>query len=782
MGVSLLNLYELKNLSHLRADYRLVTVDGFIGRNSDVAEDKLRSLTEQIAYAEHIPIAIVTGGASPVLAVPASHVLTTLEYQLTPEVVTLHPQDECKVLRLTDTGDEARRVGESFLKFYLRQPLRDDPSLWSAGANCFLEKQPINAHDSSRRIDVYRGFAFGFRWLDDKLYAVLNPATRYVESDWLTRSIAPERLREMRLRRCLYHFGQQWYPVQVLEVTQQSIRAATFPDRSGETTNVFDYTQKAWRGAGLSWIANLDPESPAILYRGSNRKQRNGAASLCKLTVHVDDPRLIAMRIKPGLPPEPRFSTTADAAQFLSGRAKLQDIPIYLERKALRRRLTAYRIPSLEFGHGKRLDVVGMDGLRELGRSRMELLCDRDAGFAVTGPMSRQYLIVPKTLARAIVDDFSQRVAHEVRQFINVAYAPEQLIYDDESAHSLRQQVGAVVSAVDRANAHGHGILILPRRSQLDLHNLIKRRLHSRLQLQCAMAGKLEGFYVTRPDQDRVSIQVRGDQASVFRGYVRNTTLGLMIANRNWGWVLAEPLHADCYIGFDVLHHMACFVFLYNGGRQCIVRTIETHQKEQLTRQQLRATITRGLQQDIEAGARPTSIVLQRDGRLFESEWQGFRDAIGSLQSNGALGRDVRTAGVAISKSATVPVRMVDAFEEHLENPRLGLAAELGMHEGILCTTGRPFRVPGTCTVLNVRVVRGDFSLAQALEDTFRLSLLSWAAPDKSMRLPITLKLCDDFLRSIAGAADEGAAEFGEEGEDIGEAPEESGPSAEYAR
>ena len=48
------------------------------------------------------------------------------------------------------------------------------------------------------------------------------------------------------------------------------------------------------------------------------------------------------------------------------------------------------------------------------------------------------------------------------------------------------------------------------------------------------------------------------------------------------------------------------------------------------------------------------------------------------------------------------------------------------------------------------------------LYDTFAMAQLAWAAPEASMRLPIDLKLIDDYLRSLAGAADDEAAVYGE--------------------
>jgi hypothetical protein len=101
-----------------------------------------------------------------------------------------------------------------------------------------------------------------------------------------------------------------------------------------------------------------------------------------------------------------------------------------------------------------------------------------------------------------------------------------------------------------------------------------------------------------------------------------------------------------------------------------------------------------------------------------------------------------------------------------LDNPTLGAWEKLSGTEGIVCTTGRPFNIPGTAEPLVVRVVRGKLNIEWILEDTFGLSQLCWPVPTGCMRLPVDLKLCDEHLRAFAGRADEDSAVFGETSED----------------
>lgn len=238
--------------------------------------------------------------------------------------------------------------------------------------------------------------------------------------------------------------------------------------------------------------------------------------------------------------------------------------------------------------------------------------------------------------------------------------------------------------------------------------------------------------------------------------------MGLMIVNRQWPWVLNKPTHYDVYIGLDVLDHTAAFTFLYEGGAACTMRDQESSHKEKLSRELVAKLVYDGLKQDLpDLDEPPRSIVLRRDGRLFESEWLGFVDAIKKLVAEGLLSADVLTGAVEVPKHYSYGIRLAESDMNGLQNPVLGAWETFTESEGIVCTTGWPFNIPGTVEPLAVRVVRGNLNLAWILEDTFGLSQLCWPVPTACMRLPIDLKLCDEHLRAFAGRADEDNALFG---------------------
>jgi hypothetical protein len=241
--------------------------------------------------------------------------------------------------------------------------------------------------------------------------------------------------------------------------------------------------------------------------------------------------------------------------------------------------------------------------------------------------------------------------------------------------------------------------------------------------------------------------------------------MGLLLVNRQWPWVLADGTHYDMYIGLDVLHNTAAFTFFSEGGRRCHLHAVDSQQKEKLLRRQVRTVVTDQLRSSLQGAAHPPrSIIVRRDGRAFLSEWAGFKDAIETLIQEGLLPADTVYGVVEVHKTSAEGCRLVeDSYGQPLRNPSIGSWAYIDQKEGIVCTTGFPFPTKGTVKPITVRIAAGELDLEKLLEDTFRMSQLCWPVPDRSIRLSIDLKLCDDYLRSVAGAADDDEGQFGED-------------------
>jgi len=734
-------------------------------------------LAKLLAIREKCPVAIVRETSTTRLAVPADRELEQLEYQLAPDIVTLEPIAEKHESSVLTAGSRDRHVGIEFLRFYLRGPLWGHPDLWSSNPQTFFSKRPLNGREIGREIDLYEGFHFHLRFFDEKLFVGIKLAHKYVDVAWAVDRFSFEECKSLKMRMFLYHFGNRWFPVQLLETLEKSIKEARFvPEDTGEPISVFDYTVEKNGENPPPWIQSLDANSPAILYRYPNREQRLFAAlSLAKLIHRTNDAGARELHRRSIRNPEERYSFSREVIErYFQGRQFFGE-EIIVKPASHSVRVGLYPVAALEFGQGHILQVGGNAGnnetpLAELGRARMNALLDRSAGVAVRSALEPQYIMIPQSLDRTIASDVTKRLEAVTRGFLQSSYRLDMVLYDDRSARTLKQHVDGILAGVQQANVkHGRGILMLPENAHSDLHNYVKRALRQQMHFQCLDEGKISAFYHTVLRKGSKSVEPIPDLERRFTSYLRYAALGLLIVNRQWGWVLRDGTRYDSYVTFDVLNRQAAFTFFYEGGRHCYTRLHDSNQPEKLLRQQVRTIVYEGLKADLASVAKPKSIILQRDGRLFRSEWLGFEGAIRQLIREGFLDQDIVYGAIEIAKKFNAGLRLVHEWNGRLQNPRIGAALALASDEGIVCTTGFPFSLRGTASPLAVRIYGGSLNLDWVMEDVFRKSLLAWPTPDHCISLPIDLKLCDEMLRAFAAEANEEEAVYGQE---VGDAAE----------
>ena len=773
MNAHVLNLYAVTNAADLRARYRLVDIAGSYGED-DLADQNLSLLAKRVAIEERRPAALVRVSGKPTLAVPADLRFTRTEYQLTPDVVELRPRDQEHELNLGSLTPETEGLGLSFLSFHLRNPLFHHPDLWSSSPWTYFAKRPTNYRESRRDVDIFEGFSFRLVRFNGKLFLSIALTNKYSDSRWLLDRFAVADLPRLKMKHLLYHTGHRWFPVQLLSVTGASIADQKFVHEDKTTRTVYGHTIQAAGGNPPQWIQSLSPDSPAITYQyPGSEKKHHGAAALCKLLLSTDDDAARKLHRHSIVPPDARFRATADILRQNFVGTEFEGVPLKFEDRAIRTEPKIFPVPAQRFGQGKVLDVKEV-GLEKLGNARLGFLLDPQGGLAVHSAFGSQFIFLPDTLDRKVAQLFQDALQSTMRSFVHSPYQFRQVVYANDKKRTLRDQVDAIIHAAQgNGTLSGHGVLVLPENADPDLHNYIKKRLHSQIQFQCVSARKVKSFYKLVPANGKALYEVDREQERNFTSYLRYTTLGLLLVNRRWPWVLDRPTHYDAYIGVDVLRNTAAFTFFYEGGKKCFVRLEESPQKEKVPRKKVAAVVYRYLKEDLQGNPRQLrSLVFRRDGRAFSEEMHGFRDAVGKLIQEGVLPKDIKVGVVEVHKSFAPGLRLVAEDRNGLVNPRIGSWQELNDRDAILCTTGYPFRFDGTVKPLYLRLVRGDLELAKVLEDTFAMSQLCWPVPNRCMRLPIDLKLCDDLLRATAGDADEEEAIYGEDAPPMGEESE----------
>ncbi len=782
------NRFQITNQDELSLAYRLLTVRGL--PPGDHYDKNLNQLLKQVRYQMRQPVALVRRGDAPHLAIPATAALPVLEQRLVPHVARLEPSQETYPLALARLDAETTPIAVAFLEYAFRRPLWGRQDLWEDGRHCY-HKQSINADDFRATMDIYSGFVWGVEIEGDgRLYLVVDTRNRYIDRLWLTERLEKDGTepRDYFLRHCLYYFGHQWYVVQLLRPTGLSIAEQEFVvEDTREVARVLPYTRQKCGPNPPDWVRDLDPTSPAVIYRyPGNQKERYGALALCKLTCRTAEVEAANLHRRSALGPTQHTQHVVQVVRRFFQHAQLGGQPIRVATTPLEVERRVFSVPAQRFGHDRVLAVAAVAAgpepaqpsmpvtdhvvLRDLGRRRLDLLLSAEAGPLDKTPFDAQYLLMPYSLPRSINDDFERRFVDTMRMVSGQAgYMARRIMYDDRHATSLFKQIEAIKGSLEQNGVRrGYALLVLPLQPRPQLHHHIKAQLWPDLQLQCARADKLQGFY----DQfgDHGGYRVAQDRAGKFKSYLRNCALAMLVVNRKWPWSLAAPLHYEVYVGIDVLNHVAGVTFVYDQGQQIEFHDYKSKQAERLTSPQVREILVRHLREGL-AGRdrRPPSLVIHRDGQAFSSERTGIRAAVRDLQQEGLLPLDVVVGIVDIRKTTAVPPRLVEGSHlEAADNPTLGSYRVHGPREGIICNTGWPFRFPGTARPLSVVVVEGDLNIEWVLEDTFALSQPVFTAPDRCERLPLTIKLADDLLEPIAAASDDDAARY-----DDSEEPEE---------
>ena len=763
MTETFLNLFELKDPGNFSCKYQIYHIDGL--PKTDEYSINLNRLRNKVRYEIQQPISIIPHNGGHALAIPSSARKPELEQHLTPSVVSLVPSGEGNVDLNTITTDTSTILID-FVEFFIKSPLIFNSDLWSSQGRSFFWKKPSNLSDNSRNVDIFEGFSYSIHIVERKLYLSLDATTRYIDRyslhDRLKTGTDPASL---KWKNFLYFFGNQLYEINLVKVLERSIKDHKFV-KDDIAHSIFDYTIEQCRQPIPEYIRDLDPNSPAILYRyPGNQKQASGAAALCKRTFKTDEPEVKQIHSRSIKKPEERFRFIQQCLDKAFRSTRFGIFNISIEKEPLSIPTNAFSFPDQIFGNNHVLHVKrnsGDSGIfpDQVGKERLKLIHNKEAGIRIRTPFFRQYLFVPESFPKEIHDDFKRQLVSRMQQFSTYPESPQTILYNDKLASNLHRQVDAISDSLKKNEINnGYALMVLPPNAHVDLHNFLKKQLWSKFQFQCAMANKILSFYEGSPG----SFRVKPSLAQRYQSYIQNIALGMLQVNRKWPWTLATPLNYNAYVGLDVKNGMIGMTFVYRSGEQVLIRSEQSQQKEKLLSKMMRSIIYDQISQDIKNyQLNISSLVVHRDGRTYPEEIRGFDEAIRDLIKDGFVKEAIITGIVEIPKKSSRGLRLVVRNTEgKFDNPVVGSYFTINPIEGLVCNTGYPFATPGTVIPLHARIVHGNLDIKLILEDIFALSQLAWSAPDKSQRLPMTIKLIDDLLRSVAGTADENEARFG---------------------
>lgn len=780
------NLFSIENLRSLTSRYRLWRI---LGLRPDQPEyhQNCQHL-QRLSYVLRQPALVIERSGEPYLVVPEQVSVLPAKYQLVRTIVEFQLIPETFELNYSIRSPETDEISLRFLRFLLQSALRRDARLWQPQAGRpFFHRVPASRDGTA---DRFSGFAARpVVTPDGGLGLCVDPTNCYVARDPLpVRVDRDEFNRRWKNTHCIYHFGDEWYDIKLEGLADRDASKHRFVAEGKEYT-LFEFVMERAQKPISRELAQLPHDSAVLFYKDSRGQERSAPTALCYPVLDTAIEEVGARHGRAMPPPHIRRANTMEFVTRHLQKLEVAAVKLNVSQKPVGMAERRFEVPDLLFGNSVVLSVRGTPdarhtSLRQLGRTRLDLLRDNSAGFFRNAPLDRHYLFLP----RSVHDSFGAQFISDLRAAVDAllpagGYCPIVVTYEDHGPKTFVHQGRRILEAAEAAHlAPGYAVVMI--HSTIDggaegedqLAAMAIRRLR---ELHDLRAGVIHtevarvSYHEERREDGSRNYVCAERQWGRLSGYLRNVALNhVLLANQRWPFVLAAPLHADLTIGIDVKYH-TCGLIAVSGSGAAIRTFFDTSkQKERLAASQLKTYLVRLVREEAQAhDLSLRNIVLQRDGRVWPSEISGAQEALKVLKNEGILAEDASITILEISKSAPARLRLYALAKRHdrrdlwVENPEVGTFYVAGA-EAFLCSTGRAFPRPGTVQPLHVRLVTGSMPFEQCLEDLFALTTLAWTRPEDCTRYPITLKLNDRFLRAEAGEYDADALQFGDSSEE----------------
>ena len=775
------NCFGIDGLDSLSTTYKLFRVAG-LRKEGPEYYGNFQRLVRQLSYDLRTPVTTHLVGDENFLCIPADSNSPPKQVVLVGVVANLVETGDVIELDFKATRPEYNPLRLRFLQFVLQGMLWQDSRLWQPGAGKpFFFKNP---EKELGEIELYEGFSIRATLHPEGDYGlVIDLRRKLVSKSPLSTMATRKRINALKGRSCVYKMGNSWFEVTLDGLVDVSIGTPSIPLR-GEAVSLIDYLHQNSPKPVPSSIANLQPDGTAIHYRTTGPQQRSAPADLCFLVEDTHSEIGARHQNKTVIDPRDRYHQLNRLVKMFLKRVQVGNVVLSVSEQAGRTYAKPFRVPTLKFGNNRKLSLNrnesdSKSALEKYGRGRLVLLKDKNGGFLDQSLLDRQYLILPRSVANSCGTQFTRDLTKCVDELYpsGGGYNPVVLVFDDLNfSRDFAGQSHAIKLAVgDTMIKPGYALVMIHQydrrpRSADQLAAWTVKKFPELFGLHAAVihSDVARNSYTGDTHQGNTRYVVKHRERKRLLGYLRNVVLNkILLTNGKWPFVLDTPLNADIVIGIDVKSNTAAFVLLANGGTTVRFSTSSSRQKEQLLKDQVSKYVFEIVKNESTYfHDLPKRIVVHRDGRAWPAEIEGLKKACTDLAFHGHLDKEWQLTVLEIDKTERAPLRLFDVNPSSynqgidVENPLVGNWIQTDQDEGYVCTTGSPFRIPGTSNPLHIRRASGEMKIEHCLADVFSLSCLTWTRPEGATRLPISIKLCDRVLFDVAAEFDQDAIEF----------------------
>jgi hypothetical protein len=450
----ILNLFPVEHLTGLTCDYWLLEISN-LPQDTQYAENVSR-LATIVSKETRKPVSVYKCTGVTYLATTYWSERFPKNWRLTPHVATLTLLEKPRHLDFAELSAEQVDLALNLLRYDIRTALASAPELWNDNPNSFYKRKgcPVGNIDDVELLD---GFFFSLHRLPDgKIYVAVDPTVKYADPLSLAERMKHgAEANDLKFKHFIYKNPRQPYRVQFMGLADNTISKQLFVHNNGDTHYVYEWIMKTCPPPVPELIQRLDPESPAILYRyATGGKQFHGAAALCFKTYHPEDARVRGLHSNSLMRPSERLDETKNIIRRYFRNIKFSGGGSFsFLCEPFTKEAEHFDVPDLVYNKGKVLHVRRpgeSEGvlLSDYPKKRLAYLEKHIGGVLVQDQFQMQYMFVPMSLDRSIVNEFKDDFVDYIQKICEQGYTIKTIVYDDRWARNLRQQVAAIKKAV----------------------------------------------------------------------------------------------------------------------------------------------------------------------------------------------------------------------------------------------------------------------------------------------------------------------------------------------
>jgi hypothetical protein len=786
------NLFPIKNLADFTGSYVLYEIVGLKETDEDY-DINVEFIIKKLSYSLKHPVTVILNENKPHLVVRNDEkILTNMPSELGLRrngIVYFRKGGKSFNLDFLRYNEQTKKIILRFLQFDISTALNNDSRLWqpSAGEAFFS----ITPSYKSGQISVYNGFDLRVVEMPSGGFGVAIDITKkYIDSNPLDVYFTQLDFRKLANSRShlMYQYGNKRYEIKVKEHSDLNITQVKFPQKSdGKMITLLQDVQEKFGTSMPPEVAHLPDDASVLIYETNDGQERSVPAGLCFKVYDTEDPLVQKLHRKSILEPFHRRRLIRIVYQNYLRYLKFGSIKINIDSQPIALNREKFLPPDVRFGQDLILSVrqtasAIQTTIEDLGKTRKELLDREKAGFYTNAEFEPQYFVVPMTTYRMYANEnyFLQDLEYQVNRMhtSEANWKPEVIEFDNRNKKNPADIGFSILKAMEEKLGRkrgGYALVMLPTGVEKskgrhdELAALVVSQCFENFGITASImhSQTLDQCYAYKSANGEAKYYVKHNEKGLYKGYVKNVALNqVLLNNERWPFVLETPMHADFTIGIDVKRNVAGFTFVDKLSRHILTKYDKSTNREKLSKSQVFKMLMKYFPIQLKyAHHEVKNIVFHRDGRLYQQEKEGIRDAIKVLIEKGLLKHDVTISFVEIPKYPMAPFRVFDVRQDYnilkqnfdnglVLNPESGTWVAINDREAYLCTTGREYYHQGTSRPLYVKADCAGLTLSDILEDIYFLSCLTYTKPDDCSRNPLTIKITDTRINTLGSEFD----------------------------